>query len=463
MSAYDPVNFAPLSFHTALASFRSSDDTPRAYLERCLETLEAREPAVRAWVVLNEAGARTQADASTARWRSGRPLSPVDGMPIGIKDLLETSDMPTQMGCKAYEGNFPRRDNAAVWALRNAGAVILGKTVTAELGGAHPGPTTNPFNPACTPGGSSSGSAAAIAACMVPTAIGTQVGGSIIRPASYCANWALKPSQGAINRGERQATSMSTHGVHAGCAEDMWVTAIAIATRAGGDPGHMPLHGPAETPAAHRPLALGIMQTEGWAALDERTRDAFAEVVSHLAATGIEIHRRENCPAVERFERAIVGARNLANSITAWENHWAMRNLVAQNPDGVSARAKNVITIAEQTGVHGYEDLLGRRASVRAVHATLASGVDALLAPASPGPAPLWPGDAPGQPLAPRPTGDAVFNTPSSLLGAPVVTVPLMAVGGMPVGLQVMGQPGADARITAIARWIAAIVPYVHR
>ena len=150
-------------------------------------------------------------------------------MPVGIKDLLETRDMPTQMGCAAYAGNFPRRDNAAVWALREAGAVILGKTVTAELGGAHPGPTTNPFDPGRTPGGSSSGSAAAVGAGMVPAAIGSQVGGSIIRPASYCGNFALKPTQGAINRGERQATSMSTHGPHAGCLEDVWSVAMAVA------------------------------------------------------------------------------------------------------------------------------------------------------------------------------------------------------------------------------------------
>ena len=241
------------------------------------------------------------------------------------------------------------------------------------------------------------------------------------------------------------------------------MTAIAIAARAGGDPGRARLQGPAETPEAHRPFALGIMQTEGWAALDGDTRDAFAEVVWHLETTGIEIRRRENDPAIERFEQAIVGVRNLANSITAWENHWAMRNLVAQNPDGVSARAKNLITIAEELGVRGYEDLLLRRELVRGVHATLASDVDALIALASPGVAPLWSGDIPGQPLAPRPTGDAVFNTPSSLLGAPVVTVPLMAIHNMPVGIQIMGQPGMDARVTAIARWIAASVPFVHR
>src|SRR5690349_14050474 len=180
-SRYDPRTFKALGYHDALQRFRDSTDTPRAYLERCLEMIREREPVVKAFVALNEAGARAAADASTARWRAGRPLSPIDGMPIGIKDLLETRDMPTEMGCVGYKGNFPKRDNAAVTALREAGAVVLGKTVTTELGGAHPGPTTNPFDARRTPGGSSSGSAAAVAARMVPAAIGTQVGGSIIR------------------------------------------------------------------------------------------------------------------------------------------------------------------------------------------------------------------------------------------------------------------------------------------
>ncbi|MEE8304949.1 MAG: amidase, partial [Candidatus Tectomicrobia bacterium] len=225
LETYDPRTFKALTFHDATPRFRDGADTPRAYLERCLETIAVHEPMVQAFVVLNEADARVAADDSTARWKAGKPLSTIDGLPIGIKDLLETKDMPTQMGCEAYRGNFPKRDNAAVWALRQAGAVILGKTVTAEIGGSHPGPTRNPFDPERTPGGSSSGSAAAVALRMVPAAIGTQVGGSIIRPAAFCGNIALKPSQGGINRGERQATSMSTHGVHAGCIEDMWQVA----------------------------------------------------------------------------------------------------------------------------------------------------------------------------------------------------------------------------------------------
>ena len=143
---YDPRSFKAVTFHDAVGRFRSGTDSPRSYLERCIETIKEREPIVKAFVALNEAGARAAADESTARWKNGRPLSAIDGMPIGIKDLLETKDMPTQMGCEAFRGNFPKRDNAAVWALREAGAVILGKTSTAELGGSHPPATTNPFD-----------------------------------------------------------------------------------------------------------------------------------------------------------------------------------------------------------------------------------------------------------------------------------------------------------------------------
>jgi Asp-tRNA(Asn)/Glu-tRNA(Gln) amidotransferase A subunit family amidase len=120
MTSY--ADYKPLTFHDATTSFADGNDSPRAYLERCLETITAREPVVKAFTAMNEAGARASADASTARWKAGTPLSPIDGMPIAIKDLLETKDMPTEMGCAAMKGNFPKRDNAGVWALRQAGA-----------------------------------------------------------------------------------------------------------------------------------------------------------------------------------------------------------------------------------------------------------------------------------------------------------------------------------------------------
>src|SRR5260221_13100724 len=132
MTAYQ--DYKPLTFHDATPRFADGSDTPRAYLERCLETIAAREPVVKAFTSINEAGARAAADASTARWKAGKQLSPIDGMPVAIKDLLETRDMPTEMGCAAMKGNFPKRDNAGGWALPQAGPVILAKPVTSRRG-----------------------------------------------------------------------------------------------------------------------------------------------------------------------------------------------------------------------------------------------------------------------------------------------------------------------------------------
>ena len=453
MSTYQ--TYKPLTFHDATPRFRDGSDGPRAYLERCLETIAAREPVVKAFTAINEAGARAAADASTARWKAGKPLSPIDGMPLAIKDLLETKDMPTEMGCAAFKGNFPKRDNAAVWALRDAGAVILAKAVTAELGGSHPGPTTNPFDPARTPGGSSSGSAAAVGANMVPAAIGTQVGGSIIRPAAYCGNFALKPTQGGLNRGERQATSQSTHGPHAGSLEDMWQVAIEIAKRAGGDRGAVGLMGPSTVPAAAKPNRLIVLETEGWPDVDAATRAGFEAVLKQLADSGVSLIRRKDHPLVEALERAVANGRAVCNGITSWENRWGQRGIVDNNPAGVSERAKATLAKAEAMTPDDYRTNLLARHTAQQGHAMLASLADAAITLACPGPAPLWSGDVPGQPLAPRPTGDFVFNAPSSMLFAPVVTVPLMSVGGLPVGVQLMGQQHEDARMTGLARWLA--------
>jgi Asp-tRNA(Asn)/Glu-tRNA(Gln) amidotransferase A subunit family amidase len=453
MTAY--ADYKPLTFHDAACRFTDGNDSPRAYLERCLETIAQREPVVQAFTAVNETGARAAADASAARWKAGKPLSPTDGMPVAIKDLLETKDMPTEMGCAAMKGNFPKRDNAAVWALRQAGAVILAKTVTAELGGAHPGPTTNPFDPTRTPGGSSSGSAAAVGANMVPAAIGTQVGGSIIRPAAYCGNFALKPTQGGINRGERLATSQSTHGPHAGCLEDMWQVAIEIAKRCGGDRGAIGLMGPDSPPAARKPDRLIVLETEGWPDLDDATKAGFAQVLRQLEAAGVTLIRRGDHPFVEALEKTIANGRAVCNGITSWENRWYQRGLLDAAPEGLSARAKATIAKAEAMTPDDYRANLLARQQAQLAHAAVASLADAAITLSCPGPAPIWSGDVPGQPLAPRPTGDFVFNAPSSMLFAPAVTMPLMSVGGLPVGVQLVGQQHEDARMTGLARWVS--------
>ena len=451
---YDPTSFRGLTWCDTLRRMAGGETTPRIYLEACLETIAGREPVVRALTAVDEDGSRSAADASSRRWKEGRALSPIDGMPIGIKDLLETANLPTEMGCAAFRGNFPRRDNAAVQALRAAGAIILAKTVTAELGGSHPGPTTNPHDPARSPGGSSSGSAAAVAAGMMPAAIGTQVAGSIIRPAAWCGNVALKPSKGAINRGERQATSMSVHGVHANCLEDMWRVAIEIAKRAGGDPGHPGLAGPDHLPEPVRPDRLVVLYGEGWDALDPASASGFEAVCAGLAEAGVEMVFPADDRLIGELERHLVGCMETCNLITGWENHWLFRNLVDQDPESISPRARAVLARAEALTPADYRDALERRTAAQRAGAAVLAGADGIVMLSCPGPAHVWQGDRPGEPLSPRPTGDPVFNAPSSYLFAPAVTMPLLAVDGLPVGVQVMGAPGADGRVTALAAWI---------
>jgi Asp-tRNA(Asn)/Glu-tRNA(Gln) amidotransferase A subunit family amidase len=190
----------PIAFFPVVADFAGGNDTPRDLLERCLARLEQFEPAVGAFVC-HIAAARTAADLSAERWRAGRPLSPIDGMPLGIKDIIETADMPTEQGSPLFVGCRTGRDAAGVAALRKAGAVILGKAVTTEFAATQPRGTRNPWDASRTQGGSSSGSAAAVACGMVPAALGTQVVGSILRPASFCGCVGFKPSVGGLNRG----------------------------------------------------------------------------------------------------------------------------------------------------------------------------------------------------------------------------------------------------------------------
>jgi Asp-tRNA(Asn)/Glu-tRNA(Gln) amidotransferase A subunit family amidase len=247
----------PRGFVAATRAFESGADTPSRFIERCLAALDALEPEIKAFVHLDSAGARAQAEASSRRWAAGHPLSPIDGMPIGVKDVIETTDMPTQMGSPLFAGWRSARDSASVKALREAGAIILGKTVTTEFATVLAGPTRNPWDLARTPGGSSSGSAAAVGAGFVSAGLGTQVVGSILRPASFCGCVGFKPSLGGINRGgSHDFNSQSCQGVLAATLADAWQVMIEIVSRAGGDPGYPGLAGPPTLPEMRRPRTV---------------------------------------------------------------------------------------------------------------------------------------------------------------------------------------------------------------
>ncbi len=442
---YDPAIYRLRTFHDAIAHFLDGSTTPRDYLEECLEVIDAREPVVKAFVNLNVEGARAAADASTTRYRAGKPLSPVDGMPIGIKDLFETRDMPVEMGSPIWKGHQSFRDAAHVHALREAGAVIVGKTVTTELGMSHPGPTTNPFDVERTPGGSSSGSAAAVGAGMLPAAIGSQVVGSIIRPAGFCGNVAIKPTFGALNRGGgHSALSQSHLGVHAGSLVDAWAVAHAIHDGAGGDPGQPGLFGDRALAPAARPARLARIATDGWADTEADTRGAFEKVIAWLDDRGVAILGADDHPAIAEFESAIAGAKQLSHDLCEYELRWPLNVYREMGPGKLSDHMRGRLERGEKMSADRYRQALARRADVKARLAALEPVVDGLVTLSQSG-------------IAPRgldSTGDPVFNAPASVAGAPAFSLPLMAVDGMPLGFQLMGFAHGDARGAGIARWI---------
>lgn len=442
---YDPAEYRLRTFCDAVPAFLDGTSSPRDYLEQCLAVMEEREPVVRAFVNVNVAGARAAADASAARYRDGRPLSPIDGMPIGIKDLFETKDMPVEMGSPIWKGHQSFRDAAHVRALREAGAVIVGKTVTTELGMSHPGPTTNPFDAERTPGGSSSGSAAAVGARMLPAAIGSQVVGSIIRPAGYCGNVAIKPTFGALNRGGgHSALSQSHLGVHAGSLADGWAVIHAVHAGAGGDPGHPGLFGDEALAAPTRPLRLARLATDGWAETDDATRAAFEGVITWLEGEGVAILDADDDPAIAGFESAIAGARKLSHDLCEYELRWPLNVYREMGPGMLSEHMRGRLERGEGITPERYRQCLAEREAVKARLADLASVVDAMVTLSQPGIAPKG--------LAS--TGNPVFNAPASVSGAPALSLPLMAVDGMPLGFQLMGFAHGDARAAGIARWI---------
>jgi Asp-tRNA(Asn)/Glu-tRNA(Gln) amidotransferase A subunit family amidase len=447
---YSPSTIAGLSFDSARRSFCKGEDTPRDFLERCIETIERLEPTVKAWASLRFEAARRDADDSNERYRSGAPLSSIDGLPIGIKDLISTADLPTGMGIAGNDGHFTGEDSPSIRALREAGAVIVGKTVTTELGGSWPSATTNPFDSSRTPGGSSSGSAAAVAARMVPVTIGTQVGGSILRPAAYCGNFAIKPTMGAIHRGERLGLSHGCIGVHAASLSDMWTVAAEIASRSGGDPGYPGLFGATTPPAMIHPKKLIVMDGGGWRQTQPATRSLFERVLEALRSQGVQILTRDDDPAIEAFEVSVSDTFRIVGTIVTYENRPLLAHLMNRMADKLSPTAIKQYEAGLKLSLAAYRTALNDREEARDRHRSLARIADAVISLACTGPAPLQ-NERSGEGIA-MPTGNPIYNVVPSILGAPAITLPLLAQDGMPVGLQIMGQWHADEGLTALAR-----------
>ncbi|HEX7127454.1 MAG TPA: amidase [Thermodesulfobacteriota bacterium] len=442
-------------FTASVAAFREGRDTPRAFLERCIETIETREGELKAFVVLDLDGARAAADASTKRYRDGRPLSPIDGCPVGVKDIIETADMPTQMNSPVYAGWRPGRDAACVRALRLGGAVVLGKTVTTEFAIGRSGPTLNPLDPSRTPGGSSSGSAAAVGAGMASVALGSQTNGSTIRPASYCGIHGFKPTLGALPTGGMHplSTTLDHLGVLGASLADVWAVARQMAD-VGGTPGSPGLPGRGhELPAAVPPKRLVRLYTKGWqeAELDDATRAAFEEVAGRLRAAGVEIVDRSTDRELADLEALLDEHVDTSADILAYEMRWPYAEYVERHGEALGPRIRGLVARAAEITQDDYRRLLDVRRRVQAKVMELADRADGFVTLAASGPAPR------GLDF----TGSRTFLIYWSWLGFPCFSLPLMQVEGLPVGLQLMGYAHADDALAARAVWIenAAIAP----
>jgi Asp-tRNA(Asn)/Glu-tRNA(Gln) amidotransferase A subunit family amidase len=413
--------------------------------EACLARIAVDELRVQAFAHLDPEHARAQAKALDERKRAGMALGPLHGLPVVVKDIVDTTDFPTEHGSVLHSGRRPRHDAWIVSRLRAAGAVVLGKTVTAELACFTPGKTRNPHDLERTPGGSSSGSAAAVAAGMAPLAIGNQTNGSIIRPASFCGVFGFKPSYGLIPRTGVLLTSFTLDqvGVFARSVEDVALLAEVLIGWDAGDPVTRPLPPPPlRRVAMERPPVaprLALVRGPTWDEAEPATREAFAELADALGERLVEVALPEPLAEAVAIHRTIWTAE-LAHHLAAE---------YAQGRDRLSDRLRELIEAGRSTSAPDYLRALAVRTSYRAALGRLFHEFDAVMTPAAPGEAPVG--------LAT--TGSPAFCTLWSLTGSPAISLPILrGPAGMPLGCQLVGDLGDDARLLRTARWLTRTV-----
>ena len=433
---------ADLSASEALELMSEGALSAQALTEACLDRIDRVDPQVHAWAQTDRRRTVFEARERDRRRTDGLPLSALHGIPVGLKDIIDVQGFATGNGTARDAGNRPTEDATIVRRLRDAGAVVVGKTATTELAYFHPGPTRNPHDPEHTPGGSSSGSAAAVAAGMVPFAVGTQTNGSVIRPASFCGVVGYKPSYGTVPRTGilRAAPSLDQVGFFARRVED-----VALAGELMGpddsDSDYCLNPGPLRATALSEPPLtpdLAMVETPFWDRTNADTRDGFAELLEVLGAHGTVAE------LPEVFGR---GAGWLATVMAAE----MARNLGHYADDGAESVSAAFTALIEQgRSIHAVDYLAARdmRAILRDSLDPLFERFDAILTPAAPGEAPR---DLDS-------TGDPIFSTLWTFCGLPAVTLPLLAgERGLPIGVQLIGPYGQDAKLLRTARWLARL------
>ena len=410
-------------------------------VKACLARIDETDGQLKAWVHLDPGYALNQAEAMDAIRRAGRPIGPLHGVPVGLKDIIDTRDLPTERGTPIFAGRRPSKDAALVERLRDAGAVILGKTASTELAFVHAAETRNPHDPNRSPGGSSSGSAAAVAAFQVPLAIGTQTNGSVIRPAAFCGTYGFKPTRGVISRRGVLQTSKSLDqvGVFGRTLEDVALLADVIG---GYDPSDPMCY------ARPRPKMLEGSRADApvepefvWFdlpfndRLTEDAREGLDELVNTLGA------RVERVPVAENM----VGLVDVQRVIHEYEICHHLESVFAEHWDMVSTSLRPVIERARTISDAQYDEALEVMASAAGFFAEFFNDYDAVIAPSAAGEAPEF-GNG---------TGDPVFCTIWTLCGLPSLNLPLLVgENGLPVGVQLVGAAEEDDRLLRTASWM---------
>ena len=426
----------------AAREIREGRLTSEELVQSCLERIRALEPKVQAWQFLDPEHALTQARALDEHKRNGAPLGPLHGVPVGVKDIIDTADMPTENGTALHAGRTPRDDAAVVRMLRAAGAVILGKTVTTECAYFNPGKTRNPHNPEHTPGGSSSGSAAAVGAGMVPLALGSQTAGSVIRPAAFCGAYGFKPSHGLIPRsGILQLSRTLDHvGLFARSLDDVALLLEQLQGYDGLDPDTRQRARIAFQQISHEeppvePM-LAFIKTPHWGRTDADTKEAFAELQESLGKNVEEVELFPSAAEAWDWHRTIMAAEMAANLEPLW----------LAGKEKLSDKLRALLEHGREVRAVDHQRALRRIApTVESLDDLFTQRYDAILTAPALGTAPKGLGS----------TGDPVFCVLWTLLGMPAITLPLMrGENGLPLGAQLVGRKGYDARLLRTARWL---------
>ncbi len=442
----DFENLHSLSASEAARLIRDGVISSEQLIEACLAHVREVDEQVQAWAFLDPDYALAQARAADQLRLSGQPTGPLHGVPVAVKDIFDTADMPTENGSVLHAGRTPSRDATVVAMLRAAGAVIMGKTVTTEFAYFAPGKTRNPHNPEHTPGGSSSGSAAAVAAEMAPLALGSQTNGSTIRPAAFCGVVGFKPTHGLISRHGVLALSRTLDhiGLFARTIDDIALLAEQLIGYDERDPDTRPCARIlfVEVAAEEPPLEpmFAFVKTPYWERADDETKEGFAELIETLGDRVEEVELFPSAAEAWEWHRIIMEAEMAANLAREYD----------KGRDRLSEPLRKLLERGHEVRAVDYQRALSRIAPVHESFLELfEQRYDAILTPAAPGTAPRG--------LAS--TGDPSFCTLWTYCGMPAISLPLLeGANGLPIGVQLVGPRNGDARLLRTSRWLAARV-----